>query len=112
MPLVSSRRTCRSAKATPLSDEETWSVAAFINSRERPQDPRFEGSIAETRQAHHDDPLDFYGLTVDGVALGQNAPPSGHRPTVINEKDRLYPSIATGTSPAPSPSFVPTRSAP
>ena len=63
-----------------LSDEETWSVAAFINSRERPQDPRFEGSIAETRQAHHDDPLDFYGLTVDGVVLGQNAPPSGTVP--------------------------------
>ena len=63
-----------------LSDEEAWSVAAFIDSRERPQDPRFEGSIAETRQAHHDDPLDFYGLTIDGVALGHNAPPSGTVP--------------------------------
>ena len=63
-----------------LSDEEAWSVAAFIDSRERPQDPRFEGSVDETRKAHHDDPLDFYGQTVDGVLLGQNAPPSGTVP--------------------------------
>ncbi|MEH3116265.1 MAG: c-type cytochrome [Methylorubrum populi] len=63
-----------------LSDEEAWSVAAFIDSRERPQDPRFEGSVAETRKAHHDDPFDFYGRTVDGVPLGQNAPPFGTVP--------------------------------
>ncbi|MEH3116263.1 MAG: hypothetical protein PGN25_01190 [Methylorubrum populi] len=33
--------------------------------------------LTETRKAHHDDPFDFHGRTVDGVLLGQNAPPSG-----------------------------------
>lgn len=62
-----------------LTDEEAWAVAAYIDSRERPQDPRFNGSVAETRKAHHDDEYDFYGRTVDGIVLGQNSPPSGTR---------------------------------
>lgn len=63
-----------------LSDAEAWDVAAYIDSRERPQDPRFDGSVAGTRAAHHDSPFDFYGQTVDGVTLGENAPPSGTVP--------------------------------
>jgi thiosulfate dehydrogenase len=30
-----------------LSDQEAWDVAAFMNSHERPQDPRFTGDLAE-----------------------------------------------------------------
>ena len=63
-----------------LSDEDSWAVAAYINSRERPQDPRFAGSVADTRKAHHDDEYDFYGKTIDGIVLGQNSPPSGKAP--------------------------------
>ncbi|MGH1571090.1 c-type cytochrome [Methylobacterium sp. P31] len=63
-----------------LSDPEAWDVAAFIDGQERPQDPRFNGSAAETRKAHHDDPLDLYGQTVNGVVLGEHAPPSGTVP--------------------------------
>ena len=34
-----------------LSDQEAWDVAAYINSHERPQDPRLiNGSIDETRK--------------------------------------------------------------
>ena len=64
-----------------LTDEEAWNVATYLDSQERPQDPRFKGSVAETRKAHHDSPMDMYGETVNGVVLGQNSPPSGP-PTV------------------------------
>jgi thiosulfate dehydrogenase len=60
-----------------LSDEEAWAVATYLDSQERPQDPRFNGSVAETRKADHDSPMDMYGQTVNGVVLGQNSPPSG-----------------------------------
>jgi thiosulfate dehydrogenase len=60
-----------------LTDEEAWNVAAYIDTRERPQDPRFNGSVEETRKNHHDSPLDFYGTTVDGVTLGAASVPSG-----------------------------------
>lgn len=63
-----------------LSDEDAWNVAAFVNGHERPQDPRFAGSVAETRKEHHDSPFDLYGTEVDGVPLGQNSSPSGMDP--------------------------------
>jgi thiosulfate dehydrogenase len=52
-----------------LSDRDAWDVAAFVNSHPRPQDPRFAGDVAETREKYHDD-NDFYGHEVDGVVLG------------------------------------------
>ncbi|EIZ84840.1 MAG: cytochrome C [Cupriavidus sp.] len=60
-----------------LTDAEAWDVAAYIDSRERPQDPRFTGDLAATRAAHHDSPYDFYGQTVDGVTLGAQSSPAG-----------------------------------
>ncbi len=63
-----------------LTDPEAWDVAAYIDSRERPQDPRFTGDLAATRAAHHDSLYDYYGRTVDGVTLGAHAPPSGTIP--------------------------------
>ena len=63
--------------ANALSDEEAWNVAYYIDTQERPQDPRFNGSVAETRRAHHDFPFDFYGLTVEGATLGAASLPSG-----------------------------------
>jgi thiosulfate dehydrogenase len=58
-----------------LSDEEAWDVATYIDSQERPQDPRFTGSVAETRKAHHDSDLDMYGQIVNGLRLGEQSPP-------------------------------------
>jgi thiosulfate dehydrogenase len=52
-----------------LSDQQAWDVAAFINSQPRPQDPRFMGSVEETRKKYHDDD-DFYGHTLNGAVLG------------------------------------------
>ncbi|MGV8892007.1 MAG: c-type cytochrome [Burkholderiaceae bacterium] len=38
-----------------LSDQDAWDVALFMNSHERPKDPRFKGSIAQTRDKDHDE---------------------------------------------------------
>jgi thiosulfate dehydrogenase len=54
-----------------LSDQEAWDVAAFVDSHERPQDPRFAGDIGETRARHHAaDGVSLYGQTVNGTLLG------------------------------------------
>lgn len=58
-----------------LSDQQAWDVAAFINSHERPQDPRLiDGDIEQTRKKYHaNDGVNLYGVAVDGVMLGQGA---------------------------------------
>ncbi|NMM38293.1 MAG: c-type cytochrome [Glaciimonas sp.] len=45
-----------------LSDQEAWDVALFMNSHERPKDPRFKDSIAQTRDKDHDENC-LYGRT-------------------------------------------------
>jgi thiosulfate dehydrogenase len=64
-----------SSQGNTLSDQEASDVTTYLDSQERPQDPRFKDSVAETRKAHH--PMDMYGQTVNGVLLGQNSAPSG-----------------------------------
>lgn len=60
-------------KGGSLTDEQAWNVAAYMNSRERPQDPRLvNGSVEETRKKYHaNDGVNLYGVEVDGVVLGQ-----------------------------------------
>ena len=57
-----------------LSDDDAWHVAAFMNSHERPQDPRLvDGSIDKTRERYHaNDGVNLYGVRVDGVLLARN----------------------------------------
>jgi thiosulfate dehydrogenase len=57
-----------------LSDQQAWDVALFVDSHERPQDPRYTRSVAATRKAFHDTPDSMYGLTVQGHLLGTAAP--------------------------------------
>jgi thiosulfate dehydrogenase len=59
-----------------LSDQDAWDVAMFMDAQDRPQDPRYTGNLAETRQKYHDSPMSLYGTKVDGRLLG--APASGH----------------------------------
>jgi thiosulfate dehydrogenase len=54
-----------------LTDQDAWDVAYFMNAHERPQDPRYNGSIPATRAAFHDTPDSLYGTTVNGHLLGQ-----------------------------------------
>ena len=56
-------------KPNSLSDQEAWDVAAFINSHERPQDPRFEGDVKATDNAYHQHQC-YYGEPVHGERLG------------------------------------------
>lgn len=56
-----------------LTNQQAWDVAAYIDGKPRPQDPRFTGSVAETRTRYHDTAQSAYGKTVDGVLLGAAA---------------------------------------
>ncbi len=60
-----------------LSDQDAWDVALFVDSHERPQDPRFAGSVEQTRARYHDSAMSMYGRTVNGVQLGRHSVPSG-----------------------------------
>jgi len=57
-------------KPNSLTDQEAWDVAAYINSEERPQDPRHEGDIDATAKRFHNH-QGYYGKKVDGVLKGQ-----------------------------------------
>lgn len=52
-----------------LSDQQAWDVAAYMDSRSRPQDPRFTGDVETTRKFYHGHDS-FYGRKVDGKLLG------------------------------------------
>lgn len=60
-------------KGGALSDADAWHVAAYMNSHERPQDPRLvDGSVEKTRDRYHaNDGVNLYGKAVNGVLLGQ-----------------------------------------
>ncbi len=57
-------------KGGSLTEQQAWDVAAFMNSHERPQDPRYTGSVADTRKQYHDSDDSLYGTTVNGHLLG------------------------------------------
>ena len=52
-----------------LTAQQAWDVAAFVDSRERPRDPRQVGSIAAARRQFHASG-DYYGQTIGGDLLG------------------------------------------
>lgn len=62
--------------AATLSDQQAWDVAQYIDSHERPQDPRFEGYVEDTAKQFHGE-YSMYGKQVQGKQLGADAPPSG-----------------------------------
>lgn len=57
-------------KGDSLSNQEAWDVALFINSHERPKDPRAKGSVAEADAKYHDENC-TYGDEHDGRTLGE-----------------------------------------
>ena len=53
-----------------LSAQDAWDVSTYINSQQRPQDPRFTQDVATTREQFHNSPYSLYGTTVNGRLLG------------------------------------------
>ena len=58
-----------------LTDQQAWDVAAYIDGKPRPQDPRYTGAPDETRKRFHNGPQSLYGTVADGVLLGGDGPP-------------------------------------
>jgi thiosulfate dehydrogenase len=70
-----------------LSDQDAWDVARYMDSHERPQDPRYTGSVADTRAKFHDSDAWMYGRSVNGHVLGSDsvAPgPRAGRPSAVS----------------------------
>jgi thiosulfate dehydrogenase len=59
------------ALGATLTLQQAWDVALYVDSHERPQDPRYTGSVASTRARFHDSPYSMYGRRVNGRLLGQ-----------------------------------------
>lgn len=74
-----------------LTDQEAWDVAQFINSHERPQDPRYTGDVHETRENHSNfHSLTMYGQEVNGQILGDHDN-TGLKPFLRPETLRFAP---------------------
>ncbi|WP_329741762.1 c-type cytochrome [Dyella sp. A6] len=58
-------------RGNTLTDQDAWDVAYFMDAHERPQDPRFNGSIPATRAKYHHSAQSLYGTVVNGKLLGQ-----------------------------------------
>lgn len=56
-----------------LSDQEAWDLAAYMNSHERTQYPRYQGDLAATAEQFHASKIDYYGKrkSADGHLLGE-----------------------------------------
>lgn len=79
-------------KPGSLTDQQAWDVAQFINSQERPQDPRYTGDVLETRQMYLDSfhKATLYGTEFDGKLLGDH--------DNVGEKDFLKPDVLRSRS--------------
>lgn len=58
-----------------LSDQEAWDIAAYVDSHERPKDPRQSGSVAANAAANFKGQHSYYGKIVNGKLLGSGIPP-------------------------------------
>lgn len=61
-----------------LSPHQAWDVAYFIDAQERPQDPRWLGSVKATRAKFHASRFSLYGRSIDGRLLGDTGAPAKH----------------------------------
>lgn len=59
-------------RGNTLSVQQAWDAALYVDSHTRPQDPRYTGSVAETRQRFHASPYSMYGQRVNGRLLGSD----------------------------------------
>lgn len=57
-----------------LTLQQVWDVATYVDGKPRPQDPRYSGSVAQTRRKFHGGGSE-HGQTVVGILLGENGEP-------------------------------------
>ncbi|MGB3388938.1 MAG: c-type cytochrome [Pseudaminobacter sp.] len=57
-------------KPFSLTDQQAWDVAAYLDSHERPKDPRQTGTLEEARVEFHGGEESFYGKEVNGKIVG------------------------------------------
>lgn len=57
-------------KPYSLTDQQAWDVAAYLNSHERPKDPRQTGTVAEAARDFHAGEESYYGKELNGWLLG------------------------------------------
>lgn len=62
-------------KPYTLSRQQAWDVAAYINSHERPQDPRHDGDLGSTDETFHSHQC-YFGDRIDEAVLGSEAYPN------------------------------------
>lgn len=63
-----------------LTEQQAWDVALYMNSHERPQDPRYTGSVQGTRSAFHETEDSMYGRELAGLVLGASGAPKPFKP--------------------------------
>lgn len=79
-------------KPNSLSDQDAWDIAQYVDSQERPQDPRYTGDIKETRDMYLDTfhKHTLYGTELDGKILGDHDN-VGHKnflkPDILRSRD-------------------------
>src|SRR5690606_22337652 len=73
-----------------LTDQQAWDLAQFIDSQERPQDPRYTGDVKETLELYRDTfhKHTMYGQEVNGRVLGDH--------DNVGRKDFLRPGVRRG----------------
>lgn len=80
-----------------VSEQDAWDIAQYVNSQERPQDPRYTGDVKETREkflkTFHKHTQ--YGTEVDGKLLGNHSN-TGSKPFL--KPDILRPRNFSATS--------------
>ncbi len=76
-----------------LTPQQAWDVATYMDSQVRPQDPRFVGTVEETRQKFHNNAFSMFGKMVNGAVLGDPAvtPPAETIPVGVAVPASLAP---------------------
>jgi len=69
-----------------LTDQQAWDVSLYMNSHERPQDPRYAGNVQNTRSTFHDTDESMYGREVAGKVLGATGAPRPFKPSKVPDR--------------------------
>lgn len=79
-------------KPNTVSVQDSWDIAMYVNTKERPQDPRYTGDIKETLKLYSDTfhKHSMYGQEFNGKVLGNHSN-AGHKdflkPDILRARD-------------------------